>query len=156
MENETAGKCPQNTHNGPDDGLKVNSEDCEEGSRRIEILFSELQAVGVTLFIEDGRLAFDAPDGAMTDELLARVRAERDGLLALLTGEQAAAPEPSGVSCPFCRSERLEDVEPGWRCSECKRLAWVWTAGGSIVRADCERMNLKWPTCQSDSTNSWE
>ena len=142
MENETARKCPQNTHNGPDDGLKVNSEDCEEGSRRIEILFSELQAVGVTLFIEDSRLAFDAPNGSMTDELLARVRAERDGLMAMLADPGVG---PSGVSCPFCRSELLEDVELGWRCCHCKRLAWVWTAGGGIVRADCERMALEWP-----------
>ena len=46
MQNETVGKCPQNTHNGPDDGLNVNSEDCEDGSKRIGILFSELKAVG--------------------------------------------------------------------------------------------------------------
>ncbi len=237
MQNETGGKYPQNTHNGPDDGLKVNSEDCEDGSRRIETLFSELQTAGVALFIEDGRLAFDAPGGSMTDELLARVRAERDGLLALLQGEQAQGPSgcvvhckrsafdvyigrggpwgnkfeigqhgsraeviekyrawiikqpellarlpelrgkvlgcycapaachgdvliellngldvppadpvvsPSGVSCPFCRGESLEDVERGWRCCRCKRLAWVWSAGGSIVRADCERMDLSW------------
>lgn len=109
-----------------------------------ETLMRELQAVGVALFIEDGRLAFDAPGGALTDELLARVRAERDGLLAILAGEQAATPEPSGVSCPFCRGESLKDAEHGWRCQKCKRLAWVWTAGGSIVRADCERLNLQW------------
>ncbi len=77
----------------------------------------------------------------MTDELLARVRAEHDGFLALLADPGVS---PSGASCPFCRSELLEDVEPGWRCCNCKRLAWVWTAGGSIVRADCERMPLEW------------
>ena len=110
----------------------------------VEILFSELQSAGVRLFVEDGRLAFDAPSGALTDELLARVRAERDGLLAILAGEQLATPEPSGVFCPFCRSELLEDAERGWRCQKCKRLAWVWTAGGSIVRADVERMALLW------------
>lgn len=110
----------------------------------VETLLQELQTVGVTLFIEDGRLAFDAPDGAMTPELLARVRCCRDGVIALLTGDQAAAPEPSGVSCQFCRGESLEDVEQGWRCCMCKRLAWVWLPGGSIVRADCERMNLSW------------
>ena len=32
----------------------------------VETLFSELQTAGVSLFIEDGRLAFDAPDSAMT------------------------------------------------------------------------------------------
>ncbi len=108
----------------------------------IETLFRELQAVGVNLFVEDGRLAFDAPGDAMTPELLARVRAERDGLIELLTGGQASAPEPSGVSCPFCQSECLDDVEHGWRCCNCKRLAWVWTVGGSIVRVDFEKIEL--------------
>ena len=84
----------------------------------------------------------------MTDELLARVRGCRDGLIALLNGVVVPAADPvespSGASCPFCQSELLEDVECGWRCCNCKRLAWVWTAGGGIVRADCERMNLEW------------
>ena len=106
----------------------------------VETLFSELKAAGVSLFIEDGRLAFDAPADVMTPELLARVRADRDGLLALLTDPASS----SGVSCPFCRGENLEDVELGWRCCYCKRLAWVWLLSGSIVRADCERMNLQW------------
>ena len=144
MQNETDRKPAHNTHNCPDDAQNGNSVDSVQGSKRIEMLFQELQTVGVALFIEDGRLGFDAPDGSMTDELLARVRGCRDGLIALLLADQAATPEPSGASCPYCRSELLEDVEPGWRCCNCKRLAWVWLPGGSIVRVDCERMNLQW------------
>ena len=141
---QTTENLTHNPHNCPNTARNGNSAYSADGSWQIEILFSELQAVGVSLFIEDGRLAFDAPGDAMTDELLARVRAERDGLLAALLGEQAATPEPSGVSCPFCRGESFEDAELGWRCQNCKRLAWIWTAGGSIVRADCERMALLW------------
>lgn len=114
----------------------------------VGILLSELKSAGVSLFIEDGRLAFDAPGGSMSDELLARVRAERDGLIAILAGLVVPLADPvvilSGASCPFCRSESLEDVERGWLCQNCKRLAWVWLPGGGIVRADCERMNLLW------------
>ena len=144
MKNETVGNPTHNPQNCQDDARNGNSAYSADGSRQIQILFRDLQTAGVSLFIEDGRLGFDAPDGSMTDELLARVRGCRDGLLALLLADQAATPEPSGASCPFCRSELLEDAERGWRCSHCKRLAWVWTAGGSIVRADCERMNLQW------------
>ena len=142
MQTETSGKPAHNTHNSPDDAQKGNSVDSVQGFGGIENLFSDLKLVGVNLFIDDGRLAFDAPDGVMTESLLARVRICRDGLLALLQHEQPTTPEPSGASCPYCRSELLEDVEPGWRCCDCKRLAWVWIAGGSIVRADCERLNL--------------
>ena len=110
----------------------------------VETLLRELKAIGVNLFIEDGRLGFDAPSGSMTDELLARVRADREGLLALLQGEQRTITEPSGAICPYCRSELLEDVELGWRCCKCKRLAWIWLPGGSIVRADCQHMDLEW------------
>ena len=141
---QTTENLTHNPQNCPDDARNGNSAYSADGSRQIQILFRDLQTAGVALFIEDGRLAFDAPDGVMTPELLARVRAERDGLLALLAGEQAATPEPSGVSCPFCRSDLLEDAERGWRCCHCKRLAWVWLPGGSIVRADCERMALLW------------
>ena len=236
MQNETVGKAAHNTHNSPDDVQNGNSVDSVQGSRRVQILFSELQSAGVSLRIEDGRLAFDAPGDAMTDELLARIRAERDGLLALLRADKAepsgrvvhckrsafdvyigrpgpwgnpfeigrdgtraevvekyrawivnqgallarlpelrgkvlgcfCAPaachgdvliellngldvppadpvvSPSGVSCPFCWSELLEDVELGWRCLKCKRLAWRWLDSGSIVRVDCERMALEW------------
>jgi len=146
--------CTHFPHNRRDEVHESSIAYSAEGSRQIEILFRELEAVGVMLLIVDGRLAFDAPAGVMKGELLTRVRKSRDSLLAALQGEQAATPEPLGASCPYCRSELLEDVEPGWRCYECKQLAWVWTVGGSIVRADCERMNLQWPASHSDSTNS--
>ena len=110
----------------------------------VETLLRELKAIGVNLFIEDGRLGFDAPSGSMTGELLDRVRGEREGLLALLQGDQRTMAEPSGAICPYCRSELLEDVELGWRCCKCKRLAWIWLPGGSIVRADCQHMDLEW------------
>ena len=96
-------------------------------------LLAELRALGVVLSIDgDGRLAYDAPAGVLGDDLMARMRAERDGLLALverfeeraaiaefdgrLTREDAEAlawesieprgpeylPPMTGVSCPWC------------------------------------------------------
>ena len=144
MNFQTVGKAAQNPHNSLNDAKNRDSVDSVHGLGGIEILFSELQSVGVSLFIEDGRLAFDAPADVMTTELMDRVRSCRDGLIALLQGKQTTIPEPSGAICPYCRGESLEDVELGWRCCNCKRLGWIWLPGGSIVRADCERMDLEW------------
>ncbi len=120
----------------------------------------------------EGRLTFDGPDHVLTDDRLATMRAHRDGLLALverfeeraaiaqydgglsrsdaerlalaelLTKKHDVAPELAGVVCPYCQSMAFEDVERGWRCRMCHRLAWVWLPGGSIVRADYENTNL--------------
>lgn len=69
-----------------------------------------------------------------------------DVLLELLGADAVPVPDPvvspSGVICPYCRSVAFEDVERGWQCSDCKRLAWIWLPGGSIVRADYEKTNL--------------
>jgi hypothetical protein len=119
-----------------------------------------------------GGLAFNAPKGVMTDSIVDRIRAHRDELVdllerlderaaiaqyggglsrsdaerlalaELLTKKHDVAPELAGVICPYCRSIEFEDVERGWRCRKCHRLAWVWLPGGSIVRADYEKTNL--------------
>jgi ribosomal protein S27AE len=49
-----------------------------------DALLAELQSAGVILRIDGDRLAFDAPAKAMTDDLLARLRADRAGLVEAL------------------------------------------------------------------------
>ena len=126
-----------------------------------QILFRDLQAVRVTLFIEDGRLGFDAPDGALTDELLARLRADREAVLAALV-KQTDTPEilsgeieqpvdpvpesdemPPGIHCPFCSCRRFTDEPRGMRCRNCSRLAWLFLPNGSAVRFDCAKLDLR-------------
>jgi len=128
----------------------------------IDGLLADLRAAGVSLSFEGDRLGFDAPAGALSDDLLARMRADRDGLLAELRGGD---PEPSGpvgvgddrgdvaesaavgdpaepeppadlIRCPWCPSAGLSDDPGGLRCSSCGRLAWRATAEGGLVRAD--------------------
>jgi hypothetical protein len=48
-------------------------------------LLGELRALGVRLFLDGGRVAYRAPRGIMTPELLARLSARKAELLALLT-----------------------------------------------------------------------
>jgi len=76
----------QNTQNRPEAGLAVGSVYFVHDSGRVKTLLAELQSAGVILRIDGDRLAFDAPAKAMTDDLLARMRADRDGLLAALSG----------------------------------------------------------------------
>jgi amino acid adenylation domain-containing protein len=55
-------------------------------------LLEELSRHSVDLWIEDGKLRVSAPPGVLTPELVARLRAERDGILAVL--ESTAEPLP--------------------------------------------------------------
>ena len=51
-------------------------------------LLVHLRSVGVVLSLDDeGRLAFDAPADVLTDELLAKMRSHRDGLIGCLRAE---------------------------------------------------------------------
>ncbi len=119
-------------------------------------LLAHLRSVGVVLSIDaDGRLAYDAPDVALTSDLLARMRAERDGLLALVDRNQERAaiielyrddvvvPKPerlapmTGVYCPWCRSAGdLVEIVDGLHCLNCNRRAWHLDSDGAIVRCD--------------------
>jgi hypothetical protein len=73
---------PQNP-SGPANA--IGSEYFENDLRRAACLITELRAVDVRLRIEGDRLVYDAPSGVITADLLARLRADRDGLLAILS-----------------------------------------------------------------------
>jgi len=111
----------------------------------------------------------------MTDERLARLRADRDVVVAALQVieeraaicehdgrlsrvdaerlawdelfKQTVVPEsdemPLGIHCPFCQCRRFDDEPRGMRCRSCSRLAWLFLANGSAVRADCEKLDLR-------------
>jgi hypothetical protein len=79
-----AQNCPQNTRNGPEPGLVVGSVDIVDDLGRAKILLAELAAAGVELRIEGVGLAFDGPSGVVTDDLIGRMRADRESLLVLV------------------------------------------------------------------------
>jgi hypothetical protein len=108
-------------------------------------LLTELRAIGVVLSIDaDGRLAYDGPAGVVGDNLLARMRAKRDGLLAELA-PKFLYPMP-GVICPCCRShEYLIEHAEGLRCDQCRRDAFRFE-DDVIVRVDhAELIEVDWP-----------
>ncbi len=109
-------------------------------------LLAELRALGVVLSIDDGRLAYDGPADVLTDDLLARMRDERDGLLAALTASpEYLAPMPA-VFCPWCQAgDFLLEHPQGLRCDQCGRNAWR-LKGDAIERADwVELREVEWP-----------
>ena len=74
-----------NSHSCPESALESNSVNSVQGLGRADKLLSDLRALGVILSIDaDGRLAYDGPAGVIGNELLGRMRAEQDGLLATL------------------------------------------------------------------------
>ena len=87
-----------NTHNSTLPSQFGNSVYCVDDSERVKKLLAELRALGVVLSIDGGRLAFDAPGDAMTDERLARLRPDRELVLAAmeLIKEWAAIVEHDG------------------------------------------------------------
>lgn len=74
----------QNTQNGLGAGVSAGFEYFEDDSGRVKSLLAELQSTGVVLSIKGDQLVFDAPAKAMTDDLLARLRADRAGLVEAL------------------------------------------------------------------------
>lgn len=140
---------PHNSQNYPESTRKVDSVNCVHGSERSRLLIAEFKAAGIVLSIDAGRLAFDAPAGMMTHERLARLRADREAVVAALQENEKpleSVPEsdemPVGVHCPFCNCRRIQDDPRGMRCRSCSGLAWLFLANGSVVRADYEKTDL--------------
>jgi hypothetical protein len=132
----------QNPQNPSGSGAGGGFEYFEDGSRRVETLMAELSGLGVVLRIDGDRLAFDAPEGVLVGDLLARVRADRAGLVAMLSravDPPAADPAPSdrapSIRCP-CGGFDLADDPGGLRCRSCRSIAWAATADGGLVRRD--------------------
>ncbi len=132
----------QNPQNPSGSGAGFGFEYFEDDSRRVETLMAELSGLGVVLRIDGDRLAFDAPAGVMVGDLLARVRADRAGLIRILSRADdppAVDPAPSdrapSIRCP-CGGIDLADDPGGLRCRSCRSMAWVATAGGGLARRD--------------------
>jgi hypothetical protein len=67
-------------------------------------LLHDLQSRHIQLWVEGERLHYDAPTGAMTEELLSLVRAHKGELLRLCSG-QASRTDPASSPTPRSRPE---------------------------------------------------
>ncbi len=67
-------------------------------------LLQELAALDVRLTVQDGRLSADAPKGAITPDLAARIQAHKDALLHALRSETEATPHQLGQQSGHCGS----------------------------------------------------
>src|SRR5467141_5093978 len=57
-----------------------------QGSGSTENLIAELEQLGITVWAQDGRLRYKAPQGSLTPELKRRLTDNKDRLLTLLSG----------------------------------------------------------------------
>ncbi|MGK4907942.1 amino acid adenylation domain-containing protein [Streptomyces albus] len=76
-------------------------------------LLDELTSLGVALWSEDGRIRFRAPQGVLTEERRAALRAHKEQLLVLLDAEDAArtvTADPAAAHEPF----PLTDVQSAY------------------------------------------
>ena len=100
-------------------------------------LLTRLTGLGVSAEVDNNTLRL-RPASVIPAGLLAEVRENKDGLLALLTASAAIdlGELPAG-RCPICgtgRWWRISTVEPGgpgpWRCQRCERPnPAVWQDG---------------------------
>ena len=70
------------------------------------LLLDELAAQRIELHVEDGRLRFRAPPGALTPAHKERIAAHREELLAILSGRERPEPE-TYEGAPAAAQERL-------------------------------------------------
>lgn len=126
------------------------------------IILKELLSLNTVLSInDDGRLAYEAPNGVMTADRLASVRTHRDELLALVERmEERTAIMQFDGGLPQEKAERLAKQEVLQASNErppstvvVARLSRIQTVvdvhlaidwhGSTRARPSCERMYLK-------------
>ena len=97
-----------------------------------ETLIAKLKTEGVDLAAAGGRLLLDAPEGVLTDELLAEIRSHKQEILAALQTQQSvAAALPGGVT-EAKRSLLAADVV-AMRLSEFARARLVVTVHSAVL-----------------------
>lgn len=98
-------------------------------------LLAECEAQGVRLALADGGgLGIDAPQDALTPELLARLKSHKGELLRLLVAAPGAAP-------PLPVAASNDAAKPAKAICRCGSTRWrdVSIHGGQSVRRDCWR-----------------
>jgi hypothetical protein len=70
-------------------------------------LVSSLAGLGIRLWVEDGRLRYQAPQGALTPELRRRLTEERAALIAYLLGGPAPGEDPAPGEHPLSHNQQF-------------------------------------------------
>src|SRR5918911_901907 len=61
----------------------------------IASILEEARRLGITLYVDEGRLRYRAPEGALNDTLRAQITAHKEGLLSVLSnGNGSVSSEP--------------------------------------------------------------
>ena len=81
-----------------------------------QIIISDLQAAGVNIWIEDGKLKCKGPEVALTDEVVNRLKANKPEIIQLLQTEKKPT-RARGFGCIGCGNRIYEAIQ-GWEMSE--------------------------------------
>lgn len=87
MSNTFNSSFPQNTQNSVVPAVSLDFADIAHTSGELENLIAVLEKTGVRLTADADKILFDAPKGAVTDELRQRIRTHREGLLELIRSD---------------------------------------------------------------------
>lgn len=94
-------------------------------SHELQAVVSALEESDVVLFVDDGVLHFDAPQGAYTDDLRARVALHRTELVAMLSANAATPATPDDPLERFEERAAILEFDAGFTRAEAEAMAWA-------------------------------
>lgn len=112
MSNTFNSSCPQNTQNSVVLPVSLNIADIAHTSETVESVLIDVRRAGIILTAKDGQLVFDAPKGALTEDLRNRIRLNRDRILRVVCSE--SCPSPPDTSADFSASGAGRDQCDLW------------------------------------------
>ena len=108
-------------------------------------LMKDLVEKGVSLFVQDNRLRYRAPKGAMTPQLQVAVTENKEAILQAVRRHASAASEPADTA-KIAQIDTLDSQSPQWEdcieppppCLKCGHMDAWWDVLGEVHCIKCE------------------
>ena len=88
---------------------------------KTDTFIHECESRGITLSISDGNLIYDAPDSAMTDDVMGYMKQHKPEIIAVLNASSWVADHGACVTCGIDTESMLTVPSKPWcwKCADC-------------------------------------